>query len=165
MKEKIIIESKFMREALAEAELAFNEGEVPVGAVVEHGGEIIARAHNLVEAGKDPSAHAEMLALRRAAGSLGRKWLDDCRLYVTLEPCPMCMGAILNFRVGAVCFGAYDPEAGCAISRCELGSGLLNSSFPCVGGMLEEECAAILSRFFGKMRVKPTESGEEPKTV
>ena len=152
MKEKIILESKYMRAALAEAELAFNEGEVPVGAVVECGGEIVSSAHNLVEQSGDPSAHAELLALREAGRRLGKKRLGDCRLYVTLEPCPMCMGAILAFRIGAVCFGAYDKEAGCAVSRCELGSGILNTGVPCVGGMLEEDCAALLRRFFGVLR-------------
>lgn len=152
MKEKIIIESKYMRAALAEAELAFNEGEVPVGAVVECGGEIVSSAHNLVEQSGDPSAHAELLALREAGRRLGKKRLGDCRLYVTLEPCPMCMGAILNFRIGAICFGAYDKEVGCAVSRCELGNGALNTTVPCVGGMLEEDCAALLRRFFGVLR-------------
>ncbi len=157
MKAKIIIESKFMREALAEAEKAFSEGEVPVGAVIERGGEIVASAHNLVEAEKDPSCHAELLALRRAAEKLGKKYLSDCRLYVTLEPCPMCMGAILNFRVGAICFGAFDKEAGACISRCELASGALNQSVPYVAGVLEEECAALLSRFFSQKREKSAE--------
>ena len=152
MKEKIVLESSFMHAALREAELAFREGEVPIGAVIEKDGQIIASAHNLVEQRQDPSAHAELLALRTAAEKLGRKQLSDCRLYVTLEPCPMCMGAILNFRIGALAFGAFDPASGCCISRCELGRCTVNPPVPFAGGMLEEECGDILSRFFEKMR-------------
>ena len=151
MDDGIIIKKEFMRHAIKEAELAFRSGEVPVGAVVVCGSEIVARAHNLVEASKDASAHAELLALRSAAVRMKKRRLTDCVLYVTLEPCPMCMGALLNFRIGAVCFGAYDPEAGCAISRCELGR-IANADIPCVGGIMENECAALLAGFFDRLR-------------
>lgn len=151
MKEKILLKNEFMRLALKEAEKAAALGEVPVGAVLVRNGEVIASAHNLVERLSDASAHAEMLALRSAAEKLGSRRLEDCELYVTLEPCAMCMGAILNFRIGALCFGAFDEAAGCTVSRCELGK-LTNLSVPFVGGMLEEECKTVLRRFFEQRR-------------
>lgn len=147
MKREFFIEKKYMRDALEEAEKAYRRDEVPVGAVVVCGGEIIARAHNLVEANTDPSAHAELLALKAASEKLGTRRLDNCVLYVTLEPCAMCMGAIINFRIGALAFGAYDGEAGCCISRVELPR-LLNGAMPYVGGIMEEECKDLLSQFF-----------------
>ena len=152
MKAKTVLKTEFMREALLEGEKAFREGEVPVGAVVVREGEIIARAHNLVEQTVDASAHAELLALRSAAALLGRRRLGDCELYVTLEPCPMCMGAILNFRVGALAFGAFDPASGCCVSKCELGRCTVNPPVPFVGGMLEEESMRLLDRFFSLRR-------------
>lgn len=151
MKDRITLEKRFMRLALAEAERAFALGEVPVGAVVVQNGEIVASAHNLVETLCDSSAHAELLALRAAAKKLGKRRLTDCEIYATLEPCAMCMGAIINFRIGALCFGAFDPAAGCTVSRCELGKAA-EPAVPFVGGMLEEECAALLSRFFEERR-------------
>ena len=105
MNEKILLKTEFMRLALKEAEKAFALGEVPVGAVVVQNGEVIASAHNLVESLSDASAHAELLALKAAAEKLGKRRLTDCELYATLEPCAMCMGAVLNFRLGALCFG------------------------------------------------------------
>ena len=146
-----MLKKEFMRLALMEAEKAFELGEVPVGAVIIRNGAVIASAHNLVESLSDASAHAEMLALKAAAEKLGKRRLTDCELYVTLEPCAMCMGAILNFRLGALCFGAFDEAAGCTVSCCELGK-LTNLCVPFVGGMLEEECASILSRFFEQRR-------------
>ncbi len=140
-----------MRSALEEARQAFLEGEVPVGAVVVRNGEIVSRAHNLVEGTNDASAHAELLALKNAAEKLGSRRLTDCELYVTLEPCAMCMGAILNFRAAAVCFGAFDPEAGACFSKAELGR-LFGARVPCAGGMLEDECAELLSEFFRRQR-------------
>lgn len=151
MKDGIQLKTEFMRLALSEAEKAFALGEVPVGAVVVRNGEVIASAHNLVESLSDASAHAELLALKVAAKELGKRRLSDCELYVTLEPCAMCMGAIMNFRLGALCFGAFDDAAGCTVSRCELAK-LVNQSIPFVGGMLEEECRTVLRRFFERMR-------------
>lgn len=152
MKAKTVLKSEFMREALLEAEKAFSEGEVPVGAVVVKNGQLIARAHNMTEQSGDASAHAELIALRMAAKAAGTKRLSDCELYVTLEPCPMCMGAILNFRVGALCFGAFDPQSGCCVSKCELNKCTVNPEVPFAGGMLEEESLRLLDRFFSERR-------------
>ena len=151
MKRELFIEKKYMLDALSEAKKAYRQDEVPVGAVVVCDGEIIARAHNLVEANTDPSAHAELLALRAASDKLGTKWLENCVLYVTLEPCAICMGAIINYRTGALAFGAYDREAGCCISKAELPR-LMNGALPYVGGIMEEECKSLLSEFFAAKR-------------
>jgi tRNA(adenine34) deaminase len=141
-----------MNEALKEARLALEYGEVPVGAVVVRGGEIISRAHNEVETRRDPSAHAELLALSRAAEALNDKFLSDCVLYVTLEPCPMCAGACLNYRIGAVAFGAFDPRAGAMGSVTDIGSGLFGQEIPVFGGILREECAGLLTECFREKR-------------
>ena len=142
-----------MRAALEEAALALALGEVPVGAVIACGGEIIARAHNERETGGDPTAHAEVLAIRRAAAALGRRRLDGCTLYVTLEPCPMCAGAIAMARLGEVIFGAYDEKAGCCGSLYALTEdAAFGAVIPCSGGLLEEECRALLDRFFAEKR-------------
>lgn len=144
---------KMMRAALEEAKEALGEGEVPVGAVVVCGGKVIASAHNEREALCDPTAHAEVLALRRAAKKLGRRRLSGCTLYVTLEPCPMCAGAIVMSEVDRVVFGAYDPQAGCAGSVYSLPEDpAFMRSIPCSGGLLEEECAEPLRAFFDSRR-------------
>lgn len=143
-----------MRLALEEAEAAFREGEVPVGAVVAKDGRPVARAHNLREQTGDPTAHAELLAIREAARVLGARRLTGCTLYVTLEPCPMCAGAILNARVSRVYFGARDREMG----ACGGVMNLFMEDFPhppaLVGGVLEEECAQVLREFFRGLREK-----------
>lgn len=142
-----------MRAALEEAERALALGEVPVGAVVVCGGEIVARAYNERETGGDPTAHAEVLAIRRAAAALGRRRLSDCTLYVTLEPCPMCAGAIAMARLGEVVFGAYDERAGCCGSLYALTEdAAFGAVIPCSGGLLEEECRVLLERFFAEKR-------------
>lgn len=151
MKKELYIDKKYMFDALEEARKAYRRDEVPVGAVVVCDGEIIARAHNLVEANIDPSAHAELLALRAASEKLGTKSLESCVLYVTLEPCAMCMGAMVNYRIGAFAFGAYDIEAGCCISKAELPR-LLHGALPYVGGIVEEECKSLLAEFFTAKR-------------
>ena len=145
-------QERWMRIALEEAALAAAEGEIPVGAVVVRNGELIARAHNRREALADPTAHAEVIALRQAAQALGKRRLDDCTLYVTLEPCPMCAGAILNARIPRVYYGARDREMGAC-------GGVLNlfmEDFPqrpaLVGGILEEECREVLTDFFRRLR-------------
>lgn len=144
---------KMMRAALEEAKEALGEGEVPVGAVVVCGGKVIASAHNEREALCDPTAHAEVLALRRAAKKLGRRRLSGCTLYVTLEPCPMCAGAIVMSEVDRVVFGAYDPQAGCAGSVYSLPEDpAFMRSIPCSGGLLEEECAELMNAFFDSRR-------------
>lgn len=142
-----------MRAALGEAAQALALGEVPVGAVVVRDGEIVARAHNERETGGDPTAHAEVLAIRRAARALGRRRLSDCTLYVTLEPCPMCAGAIAMARLGEVVFGAYDERAGCCGSLYALTEdAAFGAVIPSSGGLLEEECRALLDRFFAEKR-------------
>ena len=142
-----------MREALKLAREAQMAGEVPVGAVVVCKEKIIARARNERETSGDPTAHAEVLALRRAAEVLGTRRLEGCTLYVTLEPCPMCAGAIVMAGIDAVFFGAYDPRCGCAGSLYDLPE---DASFgrviPCSGGSLEAECRLALNAFFDLRR-------------
>ncbi|MBR4435843.1 MAG: nucleoside deaminase [Clostridia bacterium] len=153
MKNRFVIEQKFMRLAVDEAEKAYALGEVPVGAVVVKDDEVVAAAHNLVEKMQDATMHAEMIALKKASKVLGTRRLNDCVLYVSLEPCAMCMGAIIGFRVGALCFGAFDPEAGCAVSRCELTT-LVDRQTDFIGGVMEDECVKLLNRFFSELRNK-----------
>lgn len=142
-----------MRAALKEAEAAKAEGEIPVGAVVVLEGEIIARAHNEREALNDPTAHAEVLALRRAAKKLGRRRLDDCTLYVTLEPCPMCAGAIVMAGMECVYYGAADERAGCAGSIYALPEDpAFGRKIPCMGGLMAGACEDILDGFFEERR-------------
>ena len=142
-----------MRAALAEAEAAAGEGEVPVGAIVVAGGAIIARGHNRSETDNDPSAHAEIVALRKAALESGNYRLTDATLYVTLEPCAMCMGAIVQARIERLVFGAYDPKAGAAGTAIDLSeSPTFNHRFENNGGVLAEECGAVLKTFFESKR-------------
>lgn len=148
----MVIEKRFMDEALKEAREAYNAGEVPVGAVVVKDGEIISRAHNRVEETGDPSRHAELDAMKLAAEVLGTRYLTDCALYVTLEPCPMCAGACVNFRIGAAVFGAFDGDAGALGSKTDLGSGLFGCEIPAFGGIMEKECAELLSACFKRLR-------------
>ena len=141
----------FMREALKEAQLALDEGEVPVGCVAVRGGEIVARAHNEREKTGDPTAHAEILALRRAAGDGWRR--EDITLYVTLEPCPMCAGAISQARVKSVVFAAHDKDRGCAGSVYLIPEDPAFGWFcPCRGGVMEEAGAALMEEFFRRRR-------------
>ena len=142
-----------MRAALAEAKAGAKSGEVPVGAVVVAGGEIIARGHNRSETDNDPSAHAEIVALREAARKTGNYRLADATLYVTLEPCAMCMGALVQARIERLVFGAYDPKAGAAGSAIDLSdSPSFNHRFEINGGVLAEECGAPLKAFFESRR-------------
>ena len=145
----------FMREAIAEARIALAEGELPVGCVIVHNNEIIARAHNEREQSGDPSAHAEVLAIRRAASHLKSWRLNGCTLYVTLEPCPMCAGAISQSRVCHLVYGAPDPAQGCAGSLYRIPEDPAFSHFcPSDGGVLEDECTALLNQFFSDKRRK-----------
>jgi tRNA(adenine34) deaminase len=147
-------DEKFMRLALAEAEKAFQAGEVPVGAVVVRGGEVIASAHNGPVGLKDPSAHAEILALRRAAAEEGNYRLAGTTLYVTIEPCLMCAGALIHARVSRLVFGATDPKGGAVVSLYGvLQDGRLNHRVEATGGVLREACSEILSRFFREKRL------------
>jgi len=145
----------FMKEALAEARKAFEKDEPPVGAVIVKDGEIIARGHNLREKLQDPTAHAEMLAVREAAAQLGRWRLSDCEMYVTLEPCAMCAGAVVLARLGRLVYGACDPKAGAVVSLMNLVSDeRLNHQVEVKGGILAEECGALLRDFFSSRRRK-----------
>ena len=140
-----------MRLAMEEAQLAFDAGEVPVGAVLVRNGEVISRAHNLVESLHDATAHAELLCLRDAMHRLGGR-LTDCTLYVTLEPCAMCAGACVNAKLGRLVFGALDEVAGCCGSRMDLTDKCFLHSVETWGGILEEDCKALLSSFFQALR-------------
>ena len=144
-----------MRRALREAQKADLEGEVPVGAVVVQGDKVIARGHNRPLALSDPSAHAEILALRRAAKKLGNYRLKGCDLYVTIEPCAMCAGAIVQARLRRVAYGAPDPKAGaCGSALAVLNHPKLNHKVEVISGVLAEECALVLRDFFRKRRSK-----------
>ena len=143
----------FMRLALREAERALEHDDVPIGAVVVHGGEVLAAGHNERELREDPTAHAEILALREAARALGSWRVLDSALYVTLEPCAMCAGAIVLARVPRVVYGASDPKAGACGSVLDvLGEPRLNHRPELAGGLLAGESAAMLSAFFASRR-------------
>src|SRR3954447_2780899 len=143
----------FMRLAVAEAERALEHDDVPIGAVVVHDGNVIGTGRNERELAQDPTAHAEILALRRAARALGHWRVLDSTLYVTLEPCAMCAGAIVLARVPRVVYGAPDPKAGAAGSVLDvLGDARLNHRPQVVGGVLAEACADLLRAFFAKRR-------------
>ena len=142
----------FMRQALDQAHRAAEAGEVPVGAVIVAGGRIIARAHNLCERLRDFTAHAEMQAFTAASEFLGGKFLDQCTLYVTLEPCPMCSGAAYWTRIGRIVYGARDDKRGGLDFLGKRDEGLLHPKTELVGGVLEEECAELLTSFFRSKR-------------
>ena len=138
----------YMREALREARAAAAEGEVPIGAVVVADDRVIARAHNQTELLHDVTAHAEMLALTAAEEYLGAKYLNDCTLYVTVEPCPMCAGAAGWTQIGRIVYGANDPKRGYSL----LTGPVLHPKTEVVGGVLKEECSALVKEFFKKKR-------------
>lgn len=143
----------FMRLALQEAQQASEEDEVPVGAVIVHQGRVVAAAHNQREQLHDPTAHAEMIAITQAAEALQSWRLTDCTLYVTLEPCPMCAGAILQARVPQLVYGAADPKAGAVDSLYHLVTdGRLNHRVEVVSGVLAATCSELLTSFFAKQR-------------
>lgn len=144
----------WMKEALALARKAAERGEVPVGALVVRGGECIAAAFNDRENGKNATAHAELLAIQRACQMLGRWRLEDCELYVTLEPCPMCAGAIINARIPRVVYGAKDASGGAFDSVLNLRSYPLCSKPKVLSGVMAEECSALLRAFFEEKRKK-----------
>jgi tRNA(adenine34) deaminase len=145
--------SAWMNEALRLAGKAYREGEIPVGTVIVQKNKIIGRGYNQRERLKDPTAHAEILAITAAAGTLENWRLTDCTLYVTKEPCPMCAGAIINSRMRLLVFGAYDEEKGCCGSLYQLcGDRRLDSKTAVKGGVEEEKCTAILQEFFQTKR-------------
>ncbi|MEX0654827.1 MAG: tRNA adenosine(34) deaminase TadA [Phycisphaeraceae bacterium] len=157
-----------MRLALAEAERAAQLGEVPVGALICQGEAILARAHNRREIDADPTAHAEVIALREAAHRLGTWRMDDCTLYVTLEPCPMCAGALVNARMPRLVYGCADPKMGCVHTIHQLCSEpRFNHRLDVRAGVLAEECAAVLQRFFQARRgsVKPPKPRPGPPST
>jgi tRNA(adenine34) deaminase len=143
----------FMTEAIRQAKMAAEKDEVPVGAVIVHDRKIIAKAHNQIEALKDPTAHAEMIAITQATNCLHRKWLQECTLYVTIEPCSMCSGALVLARIARVCYGSDDPKTGACGSVVNIAQNKkLNHYIDVQGGILAGECAALLSEFFQKKR-------------
>jgi tRNA(adenine34) deaminase len=149
------VDQRWMRLALHEAQFALAENEVPIGAVIVHEGLVIAAAHNQREQLRDPTAHAEMIALTQAASALGTWRLADCVMYVTLEPCPMCAGAIVQARIPRVVYGAIDPKAGAVESLYRLlDDARLNHRAQVVGGVLADECGSMLTRFFQQRRLE-----------
>ena len=143
---------KYMKAAIAQAKRAAAKGEVPVGAVIVRDGEIIARAYNTRETDKNALCHAEIKAIRKACKKLGGWRLTRCEMYVTLEPCPMCAGAIINSRIVSVVYGASDKKAGAFGTLFDMNTFGLNHKPEVVGGVMEEECAALLSDFFAALR-------------
>jgi len=143
----------YMQEALKEAQKAFEEDEVPVGAVIVHENRIIARGYNQVERLKDPTAHAEMLALTSAAACLNTKWLNEASVYVTIEPCSMCAGAFVLARIKNIIYGADDPKTGaCGSVTNIVNNKKLNHRINIKKGILKEECSSLLKEFFKKKR-------------
>ena len=148
-----VIDRVLMGEALKQAQTAFEKDEVPVGAVIALENKIIAKAYNQVEVLKDPTAHAEMIAITQATNTLSSKWLEKCVLYVTLEPCSMCTGALVLSRIKGIVFGAKDPKTGACGSVLNIASHKqLNHKIVIREGLLEEECGQLLTEFFKKKR-------------
>ncbi|OUM85406.1 MAG: tRNA-specific adenosine deaminase [Bacillus thermozeamaize] len=155
LRERDAEDRRWMREAILEAEKAASIGEVPIGAVIVRDGVIVGRGHNLRETGKDPTAHAEILALRQASSTLGGWRLPRAVMYVTLEPCPMCAGALVQARVERLVFGARDPKAGCAGTLLNLVQfPSFNHQLQVTEGVLSDECSELLRRFFRQLRQK-----------
>ena len=143
----------WMHFALREAEKALHADEVPIGCVIVKDGIVVGKGYNQTEQLQDPTAHAEMIAITSACGTVESKFLTECTLYVTLEPCPMCAGAIVNSRVGKVVFGAYDPKAGaCGTLYSITEDKRLNHRSMTLGGVLDHECGSILKEYFKKKR-------------
>ncbi len=157
---------RWMRLALKEAERAYEAGEVPVGAVVVKGGQIVGRGHNQVERLSDPTAHAEMLAISAACQTLGTKFLDGCTLYVTLEPCPMCAGALVWSRIERLVFGAFDEKAGAASTLYDIPrDARLNHQIETISGVEADASADLLRAFFRQRRVEERGAPVDPGAV
>lgn len=144
----------YMKQAVSRAKAAAKAGEVPIGAVLVKDGEVIASGRNMKENKKHALLHAELLAIDRGCKKLGAWRLEDCTLYVTMEPCPMCAGAIINSRIKRVVFGCYDKKAGVYGSVMDLQEYPFNHYYEVTGGVMEEECARLLSDFFASLRLK-----------
>jgi tRNA(adenine34) deaminase len=143
----------FMKEAIRQARIAATKDEVPVGAVIVHERRIIAKAYNQIEMLKDPTAHAEMIAITQATNTLSSKWLQDCSLYVTIEPCSMCAGALVLARMGKIFYGASEPKTGACGSVVNIANHqALNHRVDIMTGILAEECSSVLSDFFQQKR-------------
>ncbi len=142
------LDEKFMREALREAKAAEEEDEIPIGAVIVFAGRVIAKGHNMTERLHDPTAHAEMIAITAATEAMGGKYLNDCTLYVTVEPCPMCAAASAWAQVGRIVYGATDPKRGCSLFT----PSLLHPKTEVVSGVLAEECGGMVTEFFRNKR-------------
>lgn len=142
------IDERFMREALKEAQMAAEKDEVPIGAVIVCQNQIISRAHNLTETLNDPTAHAEMQAITSATNYLGGKYIDQCTLYVTIEPCPMCAGGLYWAQVGRLVYGAEDPKRGYST----MNKNILHPKTEVTEGILKDECSKLVSTFFKKKR-------------
>ena len=141
-------DEKYMRLALEEAKLALEADEVPIGAIIVAGGRIVGRGHNLVETLTDVTAHAEIQAITAAASTIGGKYLNDCTLYVTVEPCPMCAGALAWSQIGRIVYGASDPKRGFST----ISNNILHPRTVVSSGVLGKECEALMKNFFAKMR-------------
>ncbi len=139
---------RYMKEALRQAAQAEAEGEVPIGAVIVCRGRIIGKGHNMTERLNDPTAHAEMIAITAATEAMGGKYLNDCTLYVTVEPCPMCAGALAWSQIGRVVYGAPDPKRGFSL----FSPSLMHPKTEVVSGVLAEECGSMVTEFFKKKR-------------
>ncbi|MBU8568177.1 tRNA adenosine(34) deaminase TadA [Virgibacillus pantothenticus] len=147
------MDEHMMKIAIQEAKQAAEQGEVPIGALIAYDNEVIATAHNLRETTQSTLAHAELLAIQQANEKIGSWRLEDCTLYVTLEPCPMCAGAIVQSRIKRVVYGAYDPKAGCAGTLFNLlDDARFNHQVDVTAGVLEKECANLLKDFFKRLR-------------
>ena len=147
-------DEKFMREALKEAGKAADRGEVPIGAVIVSQGKILARGHNQPIGKNDPTAHAEIIAIRKACSKRGNYRLSDSILYVTLEPCAMCLGAVVQARLGRLVFGALDPKSGAVLSIMTFPMDKTNHRMEILGGVLAGECGRVLKDFFQERRVR-----------
>jgi tRNA(adenine34) deaminase len=152
--ENIILENVYMKKAIELAGYAASLGEVPIGAVIVKNGEIVGQGYNRRECDNSPIAHAEIIAIDNASKKLGSWRLTGCDLYVTLEPCPMCCGAIINSRISSVFFGAYDQKAGSVFSVQEMFSFKYNHKPEVYGGIMQKECSKLLTDFFSDLRKK-----------
>lgn len=151
----MINDTYYMKEALKEALRADEKDEVPIGCIIVHKNRIVARAYNQIETLKDPTAHAEIIAITQAAATLGSKWLQGTSVYVTIEPCSMCAGALVLARVDRLVFGAIDPKTGACGSVYNIPKDeRLNHNFQVVSGVMEQDCSYFISEFFKKKRKK-----------